>query len=358
MVYLKNILLGICSICIVVIFLEVGVRLFITIKIEPHPKDLYIADSDVGYRYNPGFKGVFNSELGAGEVVINSQSLRDYRDYGTKDSLAYRILLLGDSQTFAGSIPFDSTFGKVLERLLNKFYPDVQFQVLNAGVSGYSSANEAAFLEKFGPGLEPDLVIVGFYLNDIIENEGGITQKTVKDGYLISENNRVIGNPFILPYRVKKLLRTYSHLYYFITYRWDLLKSKFYSPFTELYNQEQPDFIRRDWEKTYTYLRTMKQWTQSRNVQFLIVNLPQSDQVQDELWNEIRKKGNYDKTQPNRILAEFCEKEGILLFDVFPFFYDRQHENPLFGKIDKHYTIHGNAIVGQELFLFMDEHLF
>lgn len=359
MIILKNLILAITSLCIIIICLESGVRLFSSIKIEPHPKNLYVADPDVGYRNNPGFKWVFSSELGTGEVVINSQSLRDYKEYGTKDSLTFRILLLGDSQTFAGSIPLDSTFGKVLERLLNKYYPQTHFEVLNAGVSGYNSANEAAFLEKFGPLLEPDLVIIGFYLNDIIENEGGITQKTVKDGYLISENHRVIGNPFILPYWIKKLLRTYSHLYYFITYRWDLLKSKFYSPFKETYNKEQPDFIREDWKKTYTYLQNIKQWTKSGNVQLVIVYLPQADQVDDELWTGyLNNKENYERILPNKILAEFCEKEGILLFDAYPFFSDRQYENPLFGKIDKHYTIHGNAVVGQELFLFLDEHLF
>lgn len=356
---IKNFFLLIGSFCIIIFFLEVGVRLFITVKIEPHPKNLYVADPDIGYRNNPGFKWVFNSELGTGEVVINSQSLRDYKEYGTKDSLTYRILLLGDSQTFAGSIPFDSTYGKVLERMLNKFYPDLQFQVLNAGASGYSSANEAAFLEKFGPLLEPDLVIIGFYLNDILENEEGITQKTVKDGYLISENKHIIGNPFILPYWLKKFFRTHSHLYYYVTNKWDLLRGKFYAPFKETYNKEQPDFIREDWKKTYTYLQTIKQWTKSGNVQLVIVYLPQADQVEDELWKGyLNNKENYERTLPNKILAEFCEKEGILLFDAYPFFSDRQHETSLFGKLDRHYTIKGNELVGQELFLFLDEHLF
>lgn len=356
---IKNLLLLIGSLCIILILLELGVRIFVEVKLEPHPKNLYIADPDIGYRNNPGFKCVFKSELGTGEVAINSQSLRADKEYGKKDSLTYRILLLGDSQTFAGSIPFDSTFGKVLERNLNKFYQQSHFEVLNAGVSGYSTANEAAFLQKFGPSLEPDLVIVGFYLNDILENEGGIAQKTVKDGYLISENRHVIGNPFILPYGLKKFLRTHSHLYYYITYKWDLLKGAFYSPSLELYNQAQPDYILKDWEQTYANLRSIKNWTEAKKVQLVIAYLPEADQVEDELWGAIlSKKGNYDRTLPESILTEFCEKEEILLFDAYPFFFDRRNTVALFGKIDRHYSLKGNELVGQELFLFLDEHLF
>ena len=213
---LKNLGLALISMCCTLLLCEAGIRLFVDIKIEPHPKDLYIADTDVGYRNNPGFTTTFTSEYGTSEVQFNRQSIRDYKDYGKKDSSAYRILLLGDSQTFNGAIPLQLTYGKVLEKLLNEQYDNRKFEVLNAGVSGYSTANEAAVLAKFGPELVPDMVVVGFYENDLIENRGGVAQKTVKDGFLLGQIKEVTGNPFILPYWLKKFLRTNSRLYFFV----------------------------------------------------------------------------------------------------------------------------------------------
>src|SRR5687767_11126742 len=52
-------------------------------------------------------------------VKTGSQGLRD-RDYApVKGEHEYRILVLGDSLTFGWGVPVDSTYPKVLERILN-----------------------------------------------------------------------------------------------------------------------------------------------------------------------------------------------------------------------------------------------
>ena len=46
----------------------------------------------------------------------------------------------------------------------------VDWQVWNLGVPGYNTSQELTTLRRFGPLYQPDLVVVGFYDNDILDN--------------------------------------------------------------------------------------------------------------------------------------------------------------------------------------------
>lgn len=102
-------------------------------------------------------------------VSINALGLRD-REYSlTKPEDTYRILVLGDSTTFGWGAPQEKTFPKVLEQLLNANpLPGMKskVEVLNAGVGNYNTSQEVAYFKERGQDLQPDLVILAFFLND------------------------------------------------------------------------------------------------------------------------------------------------------------------------------------------------
>src|SRR5438874_1371459 len=79
-----------------------------------------------------------------------------------------RVLSLGDSHTQGYEVRQEATFSAVLERYLRSH--GVRAEVLNAGVSGYSTAEELAFLENEGYRYQPDVVVVAFYANDFEDN--------------------------------------------------------------------------------------------------------------------------------------------------------------------------------------------
>ncbi len=337
-----------------VLVLEGAVRLFSDVRTEPHPKDLYIADPDVGYRNNPGFR----TDYYAAPVRFNAQSLRADREYGPPDSTTFRILLLGDSQTFNGAIPFEDTFGQVAQRLLNASGTGGAFEVLNAGVSGYGTVNEAAFLRKFGPELQPDLVIVNFYVNDVLENSGGIEQKTVRDGYLIGTGSQVTGNPVGLPYGLKRFLRLHSHLYHFVTFRWDLLKGRFYAPWKAVYYSDAPPEIEKDWEVTRALLADIRDWCAANGPDLLVAYIPQALQVENSLWAAMEDaSGGYVRDLPNTTLREYCARENISFFDPYEAFREETGERALYGKVDKHLSIDGNHFYGELLFHYIKNNL-
>jgi GDSL-like lipase/acylhydrolase family protein len=101
--------------------------------------------------------------------VTNDHGLRDSRNFTyDKPAGTFRVLSLGDSHTQGYEVRQDATFSAVLERYLRGH--SVNAQVLNAGVSGYSTAEELAYLVYEGYKYRPDVVVVGFYANDFDDN--------------------------------------------------------------------------------------------------------------------------------------------------------------------------------------------
>jgi hypothetical protein len=126
---------------------------------------LFVSDPQRGQRlaanYNGWFAGV--------PVRINNLGFRDDRDYDLgRQPNTFRILVLGDSVTFGhGSV---HTYPRLLEDRLRAWRPEIDWQVWNAAVPGYNTSQELAHLLDVGPRFQPDLVIVGFYDNDLADN--------------------------------------------------------------------------------------------------------------------------------------------------------------------------------------------
>lgn len=110
------------------------------------------------YEPNPGFQGSL--------YVINSHGFRDHEYALEKPADTFRIAVLGDSVIWGHGVPLDQTFAKQLQRRLNDAF-DRNFQVMNFGVSGYNTRKEVEWYRVNASRFDPDLVIVGYYLNDM-----------------------------------------------------------------------------------------------------------------------------------------------------------------------------------------------
>lgn len=100
-------------------------------------------------------------------VRTSAQRLRGTRVYSLpKDPNTFRILVLGDSITFGQGVgddePFTERMREVLAALRGK-----PVEVINTGLDGYNTVQEAALLEQRGLALKPDCVIVVFCGNDL-----------------------------------------------------------------------------------------------------------------------------------------------------------------------------------------------
>lgn len=77
-----------------------------------------------------------------------------------------RIMVLGDSFTWGKGVPVEARYTTRLEALLNGAYPAKNFEVLNFGFPGAPTTRERDSLRDYKDRVEPDLIILGFVLND------------------------------------------------------------------------------------------------------------------------------------------------------------------------------------------------
>ena len=106
---------------------------------------------------------------GSWQFTVNSQGFRDTRDYSyDRDGTALRVIALGDSHTQGFEVRQGRTYAAVIEKYLE--VRGLEAEVINAGVSGFGTAEEAVFLEHEALKYDPDVVVLGFYANDFEDN--------------------------------------------------------------------------------------------------------------------------------------------------------------------------------------------
>lgn len=98
-------------------------------------------------------------------IQVNGDGLRG-PEIEPKGTFVRRIAVLGDSTTFGHGVEYRETYSAVLQELLNAADSHWSYQVLDFGVSGYSTRDEAVVLRQKVPRFDPDLVVVGYNLND------------------------------------------------------------------------------------------------------------------------------------------------------------------------------------------------
>ncbi|HWN82998.1 MAG TPA: GDSL-type esterase/lipase family protein, partial [Candidatus Udaeobacter sp.] len=99
------------------------------------------------------------------EIALNRDGFREVA-FAPKAPGVFRIVCMGDSWTFGANVGQDESYPARLRGMLQAAAPDGRFEVLNLGVLGYTSFQGRVLLEKQVLGLAPDLVVIGYAMND------------------------------------------------------------------------------------------------------------------------------------------------------------------------------------------------
>ena len=143
--------------------------------------------------------------------IVNRQGFADHDDFVFSEDLLgrTRILALGDSFTHGYSAEVGKSFVETIEARL----PEVV--VWNAGFTGTGTNQALASFELLGPILEPDLTVLGFYVNDFVDN-------LIPTASWLSTVDQEGNHVFVRPYRLDawdNLIRLdEKSAQYFITY--------------------------------------------------------------------------------------------------------------------------------------------
>jgi lysophospholipase L1-like esterase len=132
-------------------------------RLNGFSRRLFVATDDPRrpYEMRPGADMVVRGF----RVKLNEQGLRTPSFSPRPAPGVRRVLALGDSATFGERLPVEEAFPALLERELVARSGE-RWEVINAGVEGYNTEAELAFLERRGVSLAPEVVVVGFNLND------------------------------------------------------------------------------------------------------------------------------------------------------------------------------------------------
>ena len=111
-------------------------------------------------------------------VQTNSVGLRNTEEPSDK---AFRILAVGDSQTFGPFLGNEDTWPAWTENYLRRRdQSDERIQVFNAGIVGYTIVEELAYLEDKAIAFKPQLVVLAVFendLRDLAKEKGGVRKR-------------------------------------------------------------------------------------------------------------------------------------------------------------------------------------
>ncbi len=389
---LLNLLMLAISLAVFGILFEVGVRVFAPQTVLTL-KGLYIPDSEVGFRHRPGYVGHERNPEYDVQVFIDEHGYRVPEQPETRDDDAFRIAGLGDSFTFGSGVEAGDVYLERIEDLLRDADPSGRrVEVVNAGAGGMGLDNEARLLEADHEILQPDLVVVGFYVgNDVrdvmcgwdrfvVDTDGlrqwkdGILDRyrhplrpgaIVRDGTL--PERRGVQSTGALPIPFKDVLKRNLHSYLFLQRRYDALRAslrpgpedalKEFTVFNmeALMLKQYPPELDDAWEQVREVLAQMEAWTRERGARLAIVLIPIGGQVYPGMWEHARKlygldPKDFDLDKPQRLIGQIGEELGIPVIDVRSALRAVADEGPeLYYRNDIHWTARGHDVAAREI---------
>lgn len=159
---LANVVRATIGTVLVVLGLEVAaqvVDLRPVFFITPEPTNCLRRGTVLRFEFRPSCAGEFS------DTFFRTNPL-GLRGDPVREDGSIRILSIGDSCTWGWGVGQDEAYPTVLQRLLDERYGAGRYQVLNAGVPGYTSYEGLIDLRERGLALKPAIVIAGYGFNE------------------------------------------------------------------------------------------------------------------------------------------------------------------------------------------------
>ncbi len=283
----------------------------------------------------------FEGDRKGAHVKINSRGFRD-RDYPEeKGGNIFRIVGLGDSFTFGAGVELEDTYLKQLEKMLKKKSSSKQIEVLNMGVPAYNTFQELTLLKEDGLNYAPDLVIVGFLLNDVdLLNPKWLAKKDIKSPRQFNESVVRDFEPKI--HNVYRFLKKKSLLLHFLLFRLSELAKKLNLPIeTEsTYYQNAYHEGNKGWQVAKSSLQEIAALGKIKNFQMLVVIFPFLVSLDD----------SYPYLGAHSEIVKFCKSQDIQVLDLFSYYRGRKPGTLWISLIDSHPNPEGHQIAAEAIY--------
>jgi len=295
----------------------------------------YVSDRHLPFKPKPF--SIISGRSSTGEFNYtyrhNSFGFRDVEHSRENHDDVYRILGLGDSFTYGAGVQFEETYLYQLERMLSmRDETHRKVEIIKAGIPRYYPKPERILLEKYGVNYSPDLIIIGFLPNDVINTYYGIDYLEVDNsGYLRSDEGKNVGVIGTWLYKQSYFFRVLFKEY--ISYK----NSKKYQPEWGDINKSN-GFHEKEWVKIENEFRKIISIARKIDSRVIFVHIPQKGP-----WND----SHY---YPSKRLSKLTKNNNAEFLDILPAMIKASKHKSLYYENDGHCTPAGHKIIAGEIF--------
>lgn len=340
-----NLFLILMSVVYPLLLLELIARPFTVDHLTKKKTSIFIEDKDLGWRLRPNSR----QNWGYVDVDINKKGVIGPEIPYKRDGSSMRILYIGDSVTFGfGLKDYNFTYPYAVGRILEKEYQR-KMETINAGVDGYSTWQYLEYLRKEGIKYKPDIVIVGFVLNDVTEmfrlerfGGKGIGNQLNQSYYSVSDwmKHNIGIYALLLDIKTRIFLGPNPKEGAITIERANVSDLALYPDSAK---------VQKAWKITKTYLEQIVEYCRQRDIPLCFVIFPYTFQFRDIAG----------LSTPQKVLINFLEGKKVPCLDLLPLLYfymidHRLHIEDLFLDYD-HLNPKGNEVVARMIADFINK---
>jgi lysophospholipase L1-like esterase len=301
------------------------------------------------------------------ESTRNHLKFHDTEHSFEKPEDTFRIIILGDSMVEAMQVPLEKAFHKVLEsRLKEKM--EIPVEVISFGRSGSGAVQNYVFLKTYGIKYDPDLVIMQFLSNDLIDDSPAMRKEyreqmrrrgkyvlalsEIYSRYLLlkwSRFNQILALKMARLYQSHQSSKYSSYDKYGFIYLNALV---FADEFSEMW--EKP------WRRTKRYILNVQDLCRESGAEMILVSfaefwrlgkIPEIERKMKAM-NRESMKYQWDFSKTDSILLDFCSKNNIRFLSLLPIFRKeyQQKRKRLHYSYDMHLNEYGHEVAAEAVF--------
>ncbi len=329
----KKVLFSLIPLLLIVICLETLLR-FVPIH-EDSDRTLsgfVVPDPELIWKLHPRDQGpLATNELGLRDMPLNPNADKT-------------ILLLGDSVDWGDSIrDVRRIFPSLTEQFLNEKHEQT-FEIVNSGVPGYSTFQQLRYLQLYGLKLEPDMIILQFCLNDVVERYSSVAEYGGDNVFLGVDTRRAIKGLHGWSLRNSRIYEAVSR--FLVKPSRNQQKYRVQNMAADTLSPE----ILEAWDLTLSEIDGIREVAVANDIPLLILVTPYRFQLKNP-------KG---LNQPQRMLQGYARGHDIPIIDLLPMFetFLQTEKNATLFNDENHFSVQGHLLTASILARYLLEQVF
>lgn len=295
-----------------------------------------VQDEVLDYRLIPNSSWIYNNL----RYQINQHGWRDDEHDHQKPVNTFRIVVLGDSVTHGYGVNVESTYAKQLEKKLNAL-PQSQYtyEVILIALEGINTEQEAHLLEIEGIKYHPNIVIIGYVLNDPANGSSlELAMLHAQGRNWKGKLKQFAAKSSLIHYTYKALKKSYWRLAIVFGKedREDIARNDYLSMFYE--NTDM-------WNRVLDAFSKIQRIAQQQNIPVIVIIFPILHNLDNYQWKAIHSQ-----------VQQAAQGYGLRVIDLLDYYQTYpQHKLQVYNGDNIHPNQLGHEVASQALYQYLLE---